>query len=187
MFTALLLFMNSLCQMLDTSCASGVLLKKRLHLHDKSYERREVGLLGLEQKGGKREIGNLSRCIGITYFFPVRRSETLLDMVNTDTEKLAEETGLDWIWIPCVGHLHPENSETLGCCGGLKKKIYNWQRGMDDFGQNPFYNFWTSDVKEWHSKMILPCFAVQLLKLDLFFIFSCIWLETCWSSKKKFF
>lgn len=32
---ALLLLMNSLCQMLDTACVSWVLLKKRLHLHDK--------------------------------------------------------------------------------------------------------------------------------------------------------
>lgn len=67
--------------------------------------------MGLEQKGGKRQTGNLSKCIGIADFFPVRRSETLLDMVNTDTEKLDEETGLDWIWVPCVGHLHPENSK----------------------------------------------------------------------------
>lgn len=34
---ALLLLMNSLCQMLDTACVSWVLLKKRLHLHDKGW------------------------------------------------------------------------------------------------------------------------------------------------------
>lgn len=67
-------------------------------------------------KGGKRQKGDLNRSIGITvFFFPVWRSETLLDMVNTDTEKLDEESGLDLDSV-CFGFA-PMLKETL-CCRG---------------------------------------------------------------------
>lgn len=68
MLTALLLLMNSLCQMLDTSCASGILLKNySIYMIKADQEvasseggrdrRKEAGLLGLEQKGGETEGG----------------------------------------------------------------------------------------------------------------------------------
>jgi len=139
-----LLFMNSLCQMLDTACASRVLLKNgpicMTKAHGFSVAGREGCWVWRGKKAGDRR-GLLDGCIGIVGSFQSRRSETLLDMINTDSEVLDEEPGLDLsLTVSHIWVLFPYFS---------KKKLYavlesrrdsTTDESNDEWGQNTFQN-----------------------------------------------
>lgn len=103
MSAALLLLMNSLCQMLDTACVSRVLFFKNgicMTKADGFRVLRREGWVGGGLKGSRRqEAGDrlrlLDRRTGIAGSLPVRTPDTLLDMLDIEAEILDEESAPD--------------------------------------------------------------------------------------------
>lgn len=99
MSAALLLLMNYLCQMLDTACVSRVLLKNDCICMTKAdgfrVLRREGGGGRVGGGGARDRLGLLDRHTGIVGSLPVRRADTLQDMLDIDADTLDEESEPD--------------------------------------------------------------------------------------------